>query len=340
MSCRILREVAESIETLRGLDHAYGAPVTLRPLRACAHPSWIAALLVLALNDRYFKSHGLPALSPAVSHWVVGKASDFAGLFVVLPVAATLFRVRTERALGLVLVTLGALFAALKTSAAASALYEAALAPIGARNVVDPSDLMALPMLFLSAWLVVRTGRSSAETDRPGVRWTARIGALVAAPFCLATSAPPPPPCAPEGAEPGCREAMSGGQAHFVGNPSAEPLTVRVRAAAVAQCTGMADPCATPAWTIDEVRTLPPGENTPLPGSPGCMVYAFDLGDEYPTVVLWAGPGTARVPREATQLSTPTNPPVPGGLHLWRKREIARAWGNASLALCPEVRTP
>lgn len=304
----------------------------IAPLRACGRPAWWGALLVLVVNDRVLKGS---SLAPS---WFTGKASDFAGLFVVVPLVAFASRVRTVRGLAWVAAVIGAVFTLLKTSPVASLFYERALAFMHARNVVDPWDLLALPMLGVSAWLVAR-----APAPSGGAELRAKVGALVAVPFCLATSAPPPPPCAPEGAS-GCTEPMASPTSNFVGTVDTASITVRIRSAP-ALC-GATATCTLPAFTTDEVRTLPAGENIPLPGgTEGCHTYAFDIGDEYPTVVLAAGPGTARVPRSAAA-SAPDErqgrTAFPGGAALSRqaKGPLAKAVGNGSIALCLEEPKP
>lgn len=304
----------------------------VEPLRACGRPVWWAALLVLVVNDRVLKGS---SLAPS---WFTGKASDFAGLFVVVPLLAFAARVRTVRGLAGATAALGVLFTLLKASPVASAFYERALGFMHARNVVDPWDLVALPMLVISAWFVIR-----ARAPSGGTQLRAKVGALVAVPFCLATSAPPPPPCAPEGAS-GCTEPMASPTSNFVGTVDATPITVRIRSAP-ATCGALAA-CALPAFITDEVRTIPAGENIPLPGAGvGCHSYAIDVGDEYPTVVLLAGPGTERVPRSAAA-SVPDprqgRPTFPGGvlLSLKAKGTLATAVGYGSVALCVEEPKP
>jgi hypothetical protein len=288
--------------------------------------------LVLVVNDRVLKGSSL------VPSWFTGKASDFAGLFVVVPLVAFAFRVRTARSLAWATAAMGAVFTFIKTNHAASAFYERAFAFMHARNVVDPWDLLALPMLVVSAWFVARSPARSGV-----VELRAKVGALVAVPFCLATSAPPPPPCAPEGAS-GCTEPMASPTSNFVGTVDSAAITVRIRSAP-ATCGANAT-CALPAFATDEVRTLPAGENIPLPGAAaGCHTYAFDIGDEYPTVVLLAGPGTEKVPRSAAA-SAPDprlgRPAFPGGVLLSRQANgtLAKAVGNGTVALCVEEPKP
>lgn len=307
-------------------------PLRIEPLRACGRPAWWGALLALVVNDRLLKG------SPLAPSWFTGKASDFAGLFVVVPLVAFAFRVRTARSLTWVATVIGAVFTLLKMSSTASAFYERALAFMHARNVVDPWDLLALPMLGVSAWFIAR-----APAPSGGAELRAKVGALVAVPFCLATSAPPPPPCAPEGAS-GCTEPMASPTSNFVGTVDSTPITVRIRSAP-ATCGAIAT-CTLPAFTGDEVRTIPAGENIPLPGAAaGCHTYAFDVGDEYPTVVLLAGPGTEKVPRSAAASGPDPRqgrPAFPGGVLLSRQANgtLAKAVGNGSVALCVEEPKP
>lgn len=308
-----------------------------RPLRSCSTPSWLLALVVLAVNDRYLKAH-TAGLGP-LALWMVGKASDFAGLYLVLPVAAWFVRARSWRALAGVGFAIATAFILIKTVGPASALYEWFLSPIGARNSVDPSDLVALPMLALCGWRMWRL--SAAPEPSRSALWTARLGLVFAAPLCMATSAPPPPPCASDGAL-GCNEPMSDPESRFVGNPSGTPLVVRVRSAVAERCEPQ-DPCVTPAWTDDELRVIPPGENAPLPGMEACRVYAFNLGEGFPTVLMWGRVTGGRVPRAAAFPPGHSSPiesetlPLPGGVLLSRSAPLARAVGASSVALCPEV---
>lgn len=165
------------------------APVTepppslrgLRPLRALAHPAWWLALAVLVLNDHVAKKGGvLPSL-------LTGKASDLAGLLVAPPLLAAVLRVRTRRGLVLSHIAPATVFAAIKTSALASAGFTGLLATFGLpwRNVVDPTDLIALPMVILAYHLFLRRMTTPIEPNA----WS-RLGVLAGVPAVLASGSP------------------------------------------------------------------------------------------------------------------------------------------------------
>ena len=75
--------------------------------RALLHPLWIAALVVLVLNDHLFKGSGL---LPAA---VTGKLSDFAGMVVAPVLLAALLRLTGRRAVAAAHVAVGAVFGAI-----------------------------------------------------------------------------------------------------------------------------------------------------------------------------------------------------------------------------------
>lgn len=122
----------------------------------------VACMLLVALNDHVLKGAGL---LPGV---VTGKLSDFAGLYFAPLLLAELWMLARPgrdsqaavRRTAWAALAFGVLFTAIKTSPWADALYEAVLAFLSrhpARNTVDPTDLIALPMLALAvgdAWRV------------------------------------------------------------------------------------------------------------------------------------------------------------------------------------------
>lgn len=154
---------------------------TLRPLRALAHPAWWIALAVLVLNDHVAKRGGV------VPPILTGKASDLAGLFLAPPLLAAVLRVRTRRGLVLAHLAPATVFAAIKTSALASAGFTGLLATFGLpwRNVVDPTDLIALPMVILAYHLFLRRMSSPIEPTA----WS-RLGVLAGVPAVLASGSP------------------------------------------------------------------------------------------------------------------------------------------------------
>ena len=157
------------------------SPKTLRPLRALAHPAWWLALGVLVLNDHVAKRGGL------LPSFVTGKASDFAGLLLAPALLASVARVRTQRGLVAAHIAPAVVFAAIKTSVLASAAFTGLLGVFGLpwRNVVDPSDLLALPMVILAYHFFAARMRAPLEASV----W-ARLGVLAGVPAVLASGSP------------------------------------------------------------------------------------------------------------------------------------------------------
>ena len=120
--------------------------------RLC-HPLPLAAVLLMTVNDHVLKGSGV------VPSALAGKLSDLAGLFffplLLAAGFALLLRVAgvsaSERAVGrTALLATGLVFAGLKLSPGFNLAVERLWAP----NTLDPSDLLALPMLGLSwAWM-------------------------------------------------------------------------------------------------------------------------------------------------------------------------------------------
>lgn len=96
------------------------------------HPLFTGAVALLAVNDHLLK--GLPP------GWFTGKASDFAGVFIVAVLAAVVI----GHARPALLVT-GASFVAIKVSASAASLASPIL---GGTTRQDPTDLVALLALW------------------------------------------------------------------------------------------------------------------------------------------------------------------------------------------------
>jgi hypothetical protein len=135
--------------------HHLGERVEMRVL---LHPVALFATATLILND-----HVLKARYPG---WVTGKLSDFAGMVVAplvlvaiadaLAPAALVKRRGYERASAWVCVALvGCAFAAVKTWAPATRLYEAAFGLLWGRAALvrDPTDLFALPFGLVAVWI-------------------------------------------------------------------------------------------------------------------------------------------------------------------------------------------
>lgn len=174
---------------------------SLSPARALTHPLWLAALALLVLNDHVLKGSGL---LPGV---LTGKLSDLAGLFLAPALLATLVRARRPRAVLGAHLAVGLVFAAIKASAAAAHALEAAMAltPFPWHVTVDPTDLLALPMLWASWRLVKHLSHTPTAARRVAVVTFARRAATTAAAglgvvSALATSPPPedmPPTVSP-----------------------------------------------------------------------------------------------------------------------------------------------
>jgi hypothetical protein len=135
------------------------------PLGEFLHPVPLVALVLLAVNDHRLKGAGLLPL------WLTGKLSDFAGLLffpllltalfdTLACVAARVtgwrvdFSLRRWKVVAGVVAT-ALVFAPLKLSDAYIDWYTRTLGQIGFPSVVmrDPTDLMALVMLPVAAWL-------------------------------------------------------------------------------------------------------------------------------------------------------------------------------------------
>ena len=150
---------------------------SFRPASAFTHPAWLAALVVLVVNDHFLKHSGL---APA---WLTGKLSDVAGLVVAPAVLAWVMRVRTLRGWIAAHVAVGAGFAALEHPSIAGLVSSSGVV----RTWADPTDLLALPTLLLS--LVALGPRPSHRPPAP-----ARAIGVLALIACAATGAPAPAP--------------------------------------------------------------------------------------------------------------------------------------------------
>lgn len=130
-------------------------------------PLPLAAVGVLALNDHVLKA--------AFHNAVTGKVSDFAGCFFlplfVSAVLAEATRWSLAVRLGLGAAATFAIFVPVKVSATAAGLVASALdlvsvpLGIGAQHItVDPTDLLALPMVALAVHLARKADRCAASS--------------------------------------------------------------------------------------------------------------------------------------------------------------------------------
>lgn len=165
------------------------------------HPAPLAAVGLLALNDHVLKGSGL--LPGAVT----GKLSDFAGLFFFPMLLAAALRglstvargrdIDDRRSLAAATsLATGLGFAAVKLLPAVNAL----VARTWGVMVMDPTDLVALPMVGLAAAWMLRAAPAPAPAGgRSDRRRALDFSAVIAAALAsIATSkAPPPPPPSP-----------------------------------------------------------------------------------------------------------------------------------------------
>lgn len=162
------------------------------PARATSHPIWIAALFVLGLNDHVLKGSGL---LPSV---LTGKLSDFAGLLVAPSIFAVLLRVRRAGAFAVCHALVGIVFTALELSPWFLSLWRLPFewARVGWNATQDPTDLVALPMLFVSFWLFGSRPISPPQPARARRRLLRGAGIVLGLAACVATEPPiePPPP--------------------------------------------------------------------------------------------------------------------------------------------------
>jgi hypothetical protein len=162
---------------------------TREALRWLGAPATLLALAVLALND-----HVLKQAAPGV---VTGKLSDVAGLVVAPPLLAVALAIlRVPRPAQVSLVATGVGFTLAKTTEwgvdTANAVWSLVW-PTGMLR--DPTDLVALPALVLSAWVAHRQRDHAARGHRSlGLA----LGSL-ALPFAVVATAATSPCHTPEG---------------------------------------------------------------------------------------------------------------------------------------------
>lgn len=142
-----------------------------RGLYCLAHPISIAAVMLLLLND-----HVLKALWPS---WWTGKFSDFAGLvfapfLLTIPLAHLLPHQSSRHAnrVGWIALSLtGITFALIKTVPAYNATAIRMLEALTQTHIaiqLDPTDLLALPSLFVGWYLWTQ------RREHPPVAWRSR----------------------------------------------------------------------------------------------------------------------------------------------------------------------
>lgn len=266
---------------------------SLTPRRALAHPLWVAALLVLVTNDHYLKTAGI------LPGWFTGKLSDFAGLLVAPALLAAIVSASTLRGALLAHAVIGAVFAAIKVDPAAARAFEAltSLTPFPWVITVDPTDLIALPMLGVSFLVFTRAAapRTRSEeprrTEIPGAYEPVaqRVLVMAGSIACMATS-PQTPPC-PGGS---CGVAPAGDGALVIANATDKDRLVRLRrlkTTVSVDCDAlMADPSSAmsrqlfapaEAWLLQPTRALI------LTNGVGCSAYLVDADGLDMTLLAW-----------------------------------------------------
>ncbi|WP_437590653.1 hypothetical protein [Sorangium sp. So ce1000] len=296
----------------------------LRSTRTLLHPLWIGALALLVLNDHALKGSGL------LPGWLTGKLSDFAGLLVAPAVLASLLRVTSRRGfLGAHVVTC-AVFSIIKLAPDAARAVEAlmALTPLPWRITVDPTDLIALPVLLVS-YRVLGEAMARPEPARP---FAHRLALMAGSLSCVATSYDEPPMTC--GDSEGCGRLEPQELASLViGNTTETEQLIRVRRlreSVRVDCGVMlADP--TSALSRDlfanaETWLIAPGRTLPL-GNTGCDATLIDADGLPLTLLAWSA---AEFPEQV--LVTSTENPQPG-----RMIALQRAGARLELAEHPAV---
>jgi hypothetical protein len=144
-----------------------------RFIHVLTHPILLLAAGLVALNDFWLKVQ--------YPSWLTGKLSD-AGMLVILPLllAGLLGLFLSRRWAGaLALGGIAAGFVLLKSGAGSAAWLTDGLAGLTGfhlRSLADPSDLLLLPLLFVPAWVWLRT---PGEPLRPAVGWRLLLVPLV-----------------------------------------------------------------------------------------------------------------------------------------------------------------
>lgn len=148
--------------------------------RRLLSPAFLLAVLVLATNDHLLKGSGL---APG---WLTGKLSDLAGLLIAPLLLATLVGARGGAARTACDLAVALVFVAIKVDAASARTWSA----IFGAAVVDPTDLVALPMIALGRvlWPAGSAPASIDHAERRQRRATVAV-AVVALTVCAGTSA-------------------------------------------------------------------------------------------------------------------------------------------------------
>lgn len=259
----------------------------LAPRRALYHPLWLVSLGLLVVNDHFLKGSGI---LPAV---LTGKLSDFAGLFVAPALLAVLLRLSSRQSFVLAHLATGLVFAGIKVSPHFARLFEsiAGLGPFAWHITVDPTDLIALPALFVSYRVFVEA-MSRPVPERPHVQRGLIMAGSVA---CMATSEPgPPATCDDPNA---CGVIPTEAAALVIGNTTDTQRLVRVRPLKDTVQYRCFDLLADPTKSLDrelfgpaDAWLLEPTRGLPLLNKSGneCTAFLVDADGLSPTLVAWS----------------------------------------------------
>lgn len=281
----------------------------LRPIRALLHPVWWIALALLIANDHVFKGSGL---LPAE---ITGKLSDFVGLLVAPVLLAIVCQVRSARGFFAAHVAVALGFAAINVSPAVAGMVETLTAstPFPWVIAVDPTDLIALPMVALSHALFIEWSAAPAPVGRVLGRAGFGIGMLA----CVATSPPPPAPVEPgpqpqpQRPQPGSLIFPTENAAVMIANETSTEQLVRVRALdpqVSVDCSYMAqDPThhlAREWFGPAELWLVEPGRAIPVQASGGCAVYLIDGAELPPRLLFLNSYSNQQITTEAAAVPT------------------------------------
>ncbi len=179
----LIRSTSSAGRALRRLPLFCDRP-GLHPARALLTPTWLLALVVLALNDHLLKGAGvLPGA-------VTGKLSDFAGMIVAPVLLAALLRVRTRRGLLACCAAVGAVFAGINLSHGVADAWTWLMGFVWPWHItVDPTDLVALPALALGWRALVPAMERPLPALSPMLpRYAEASAVAIGGFFCVATS--------------------------------------------------------------------------------------------------------------------------------------------------------
>lgn len=242
---------------------------------ALGHPGWWLALGLLVVNDHLLKGAGV------LPGWLTGKLSDFAGLAMAPAVVAALMGVRSRRGAALSGLAVAVGFAAINLLPSVARWVEAstAVTPFPWEITVDPSDLVALPMVWVGVWL----------WRQPLPTWwqpriALRVATLPVAVAAMAGTSPPVEQCETDACF-GTVVPLQVPGAIGLGNTTDQTIVLRVRPLAgkyaLSCAAAKADPSAFFAeehFDAAEAYTLEPGFVLPLDlyATRECSMYLVD----------------------------------------------------------------